>query len=90
MKKRILYALRPECLKDRDAIQSGLGFLPHSKGSTFIINPVQNNLQTQGEEDDDEDEDEDEDETLARMFPEITVTQEKLLPVRARRLDAGD
>lgn len=88
MQRRIQYALRPNGEKDRSAIQTALGFLPSHKGSTFIINPLQE-LPKPGE-DEDEDDEEGRSDQLARIFPELTVTQEKLLPVRARRLDPGD
>lgn len=86
MQKRMEYALLPQGEKDRSAVQTALGFLPSHKGSTFIINPIQN--PAPGDEDGDEDEGEDD--QLSRIFPQLTVTQEKLLPIQARRLDAGE
>lgn len=87
MQKRIEFALRPQGEKDRSAIQTALGFLPSHKGSTFVINPLPDHPR-QGDED--EEEDDEESDQLNRIFPQLTVTQEKLLPIKARRLDAGD
>jgi hypothetical protein len=84
MQKRIAFALEKDGVRDRDALQTGLGFLPTRKGTTLIINPLQGMRQ----HDDDEDEDEeDEDEVLKRIFPELVDTQQRLLPRKARVIE---
>lgn len=85
MKARVEYAKLPGGHRDRDAIQTGLGFLPTAKGSTFIINPG-----SKPEAKDDPEDPEDERESdLDHLFPSLSKTQDTLVPVRSRMLEAG-
>jgi hypothetical protein len=69
--------------RDRDAIDTGLGFLPTSKGATFIINPQQ-------KKDDEDDGDEAIEGDLDHMFPSLSKTQDALVPVRSRMIGTGE
>jgi hypothetical protein len=77
MKKRIEYARRFAGERDRSAIQTGLGFLPTVKGSTFIINPLS---KPEEEPEPERDSDEERERDLNYLFPRLSETQEKLLP----------
>lgn len=85
MKKRIEFARRFAGERDRTAIQTGLGFLPTVKGSTFIINPLNQPERPEVEPDSEEEREAD----LNRLFPRLSETQAKLLPLRARTLESG-
>lgn len=76
----------PGAERDRTAVDTGLGFLPQSKGSTFIINPTLNKHEAKDDIEDPEDERESD---LDHLFPSLSTTQEKLVPVRARLIEAG-
>jgi hypothetical protein len=82
---RIRFAQLPGGFKDRDAIDTALGFLPTSKGSTFIINP-----QSKKDDHEDEAEDEDSETVLDHLFPNLKQTQETMVPLRARSLGNGN
>jgi len=77
---RVKYALEPGGDKDRTALDTALQFLPTSKGSTFIINPIGRReiepgdagavpLALEPPEND-----------LEHMFPSLTRTQDALAP----------
>jgi hypothetical protein len=84
MRKRLQFGAMIGGRHDRDAVDTGLGFLPQAKGSTFIINP--------GVRPKDEDEDEPEDDAregdLDHLFPSVAKIQNKLMPMRARMIEA--
>lgn len=85
MTKRIQFARRFAGERDRTAIQTGLGFLPTVKGSTFIINPLNKPEAPEPEEGSDEEREAD----LNYIFPRLSETLEELLPARVRRLESG-
>ena len=82
-RKRVEFGKLACGVRDRDALDTALGFLPQTKGSTFIINPG-GGKPTKGDDDEPEGEDD-----IDHLFPSLSETQEKLLPLRARLLEAG-
>lgn len=83
-RKRVEFGKLAGGVRDRDALDTALGFLPQAKGSTFIINP--GSAVKAKSEDDEEESDED---NIDHLFPSLSETQEKLLPLKARLLEAG-
>jgi hypothetical protein len=89
MRKRIEYAKLAGGVRDRDAIDTGLRFLPTNKGNTFIFNPAG------GTKDDDGDDEQPEpvidarESDLDHLFPDLKRTQEALVPVSSRMIEAG-
>ena len=83
---RVKFAQLPGGFKDRDAIDTALGFLPTSKGSTFIINPQ--TPKSEGGEVNEQDEEAPESD-LEYLFPSLSKTQNMLVPLRARSLESG-
>lgn len=87
MAKRVEFGRLAAGERDRTAIDTGLGFLPTAKGATFIINP-----NSRKSNDDDEGDDEPLDGRAAdldHLFPSLSKTQEALVPLKARQLEAG-
>jgi hypothetical protein len=82
-KARIAYGLLPGGERDRTAIDTALRFLPSAKGSTIIFNAGGKSEEKDDEEDDEREED------LEHIFPNLIATQESLVPVKARLLEAG-
>jgi hypothetical protein len=88
MKKRIEFAKLPGGSRDRDALDTALGFLPTSKGSTFINKIVQ----TGGSDKPSLDTGDDNNGKEAMMddvgyaFPDASEVQNKLSPMRQRLL----
>jgi hypothetical protein len=85
MRKRVEFAMQADGTRDRDVIDTGLGFLPTAKGSTFIINP-QTPKKEEEEEPDGIDAPQDD---LDYLFPDLIDTQQELVPVKARLLESG-
>lgn len=80
-RKRVEFGKLAGGVRDRDALDTALGFLPQAKGSTFIINPGAK-VEPKGDAEEEEDD-------LDHLFPSLSETQEKLLPLKARLLEAG-
>lgn len=85
MRKRVEFGQLPGGVRDRDALDTGLGFLPTSKGATFIINPGN---ASKAKEDPEDPEDEREGD-LDHLFPSLSHTQSTLVPAKARLLESG-
>lgn len=75
MKARIRAAKRPEGVRDRDAIDRGLGFLPQPKGPTFIGNLYQSGAAGHAEAEPSVDPG---DVDVDDLFPSLGVTQKLL------------
>lgn len=82
MQARVASAMLPGGISDRHAIDTALGFLPSPKGSTFIINPVGKEIGKGSDDDGPEDD-------VDHLFPDLSDTQNDLVPAKARLLEAG-
>lgn len=84
MQARIAGAMLPGGHRDRDAIDTGLGFLPSPKGPTFIqnlnINKPAPTLDVPGDEQETE---------IDHIFPPVGDVQTRLQPIRMKLLDEG-
>lgn len=95
MKARIRFGQLAGGGKDRDAIDTGLGFLPSPKGPTFIGKAIFGGAaNTAAGKTDDDDDDEGEvamfdskDGDLDALFPPSNAMQEKLIPIRQKLLE---
>jgi hypothetical protein len=81
MARQVEFAKKMSGDKDRTQINTILGALPTAKGSTFIINPVSR----KGSDDDNGNS-----QNLDYLFPNLSHTQETLVPTRARMLESGE
>jgi hypothetical protein len=87
MEKRIEFAKLPGGSKDRDAIDTALGFLPTSKGSTFINKIVQTGSDKPSlDTGDDSNGKEAMMDDVGYAFPDASEVQNKLSPMRQRLL----
>lgn len=97
MEARIAAAVLPGGHQDRNAFDTGVGFLPSPKGPTFVTNVKVDNKR-RGDDENDEDGDdrvgsdtgdyEAEDE-MDHLFPAVAAMQERLQPIRQRALGDG-
>lgn len=84
---RVTYAQLPSGDRDRNALDTALGFLPSPKGPTFIGKAVFGSQQTKTTSEETETATTfGEDDDLDNLFPSSTTMQEKLLPIRQRQL----
>lgn len=85
--KRVEYAKTPGGYRDRDALDTMLGALPSPKGPTFI-----NKFFAGGQQDDAEPKEAPEElvEDVDFVFPDVSVMQEKVQPMRQKMLKAGE
>ncbi len=91
MKARVEYGQLPSGEKDRAAIDTALGFLPTTKGPTFIGKAIfggaGGNIGSAPKGDDSDEPDEvDDDSEYNDLFPSQGEIQEKLVPIRQRLL----
>lgn len=84
--KRIEFGKLAGGERDRTAIDTALRFLPSAKGSTIIFNAPGSK---QEPDDDGDDAPEPVESDLDHLFPSLSKTQEALVPLRARLLEAG-
>ncbi|HTF66656.1 MAG TPA: hypothetical protein VK638_28635 [Edaphobacter sp.] len=86
---RVKYAMEPGGDKDRTALDTALGFLPTTKGSTFIINPIAKPGIGEGDGTPAPPSPELLENDLEHLFPSLMRTQDALVPEAARMLEAG-
>jgi hypothetical protein len=86
-KARITYGQLPGGDKDRNAIDTALGFLPSPKGPTFIGKAVFGSTGTKEKEESEPNAVFGEDDDLDDLFPMASSMQEKLVPIRQRLLE---
>lgn len=88
LRKRVEYAMKPGGGRDRDALDTALGFLPTNKGTTIINKMFASAGPTSDAPKDDDDKGDYEDD-IEYAFPDSTRMQEKLAPIRQRMLNDG-
>lgn len=87
VKKRVEFAKLAGGVKDRDAIDQALGFLPQSKGISIF-----NRISTGGQQQEPNQAKTEEPEELSDIeyaFPDLSKMQDKLTPVRQKMLESG-
>ncbi len=87
IQKQIEFAKERGGEKDRSSINTALGFLPTPKGSTFIINPSKP-VSSMDDEDGEDTSPEVPEDDLEHLFPSLSKTQETLVPIQVRQLEA--
>jgi len=89
---RVIYGQHPLGERDRAALDTAMGFLPSPKGPTFIQKAIfgsgKSTMDAQRGEDDEQDDSDGPD--LDKLFPPANLMQEKLNPIRQRRLTSGE
>lgn len=90
VRKRVEYAMLPGGDRDRNALDTAVGFLPSPKGPTFITQVrVDNNKAGPDDEDDDGPDlpvDDQREGDLNHLFPPVARMQEIIQPIRQKAL----
>lgn len=89
---RVAFGLLPFGERDRNALDTAMGFLPSPKGPTFIgkaIFGTGKNAMDQQREDDEDEGDDGDGPDLDKLFPPANTMQNKLAAIRQRALTSG-